>query len=193
MSFDATQKILSELESGENLLWSGQPLQGIRLKSSDVFMIPFSLLWGGFAIFWELSVILSGGPVSFIIFGLPFVLVGLYMIFGRFYMEAKLRKKTFYGLTRERIIIVSGLYRKKVNSLDLRTLTDISFSESSGGKGSISFGNSSHFGLMFGGFQWPGMEHLLGPRFELIQNVKAVYQQIREAQKKAACQNTLSS
>lgn len=146
-------------------------------------MIPFSFLWGGFAIFWEYSVIENGAPFFFMLFGVPFVLIGLYIMFGRFYVEAKQRGKTFYGVTNERVVIASGLFRKKVRSLNLRTLTDISLSESSNGSGSISFGNSSTFASMFGSMSWPGMEQHLGPRFDLINNVKQVYQQIREAQK----------
>ena len=129
MNFDATQVIQSELESGERLLWAGQPIQGIKLRGSDVFMIPFSFLWGGFAIFWEYSVIQNDAPFFFILFGIPFVLVGVYIMFGRFFIEAKQRSKTFYGLSNERVVIASGLLRKKVRSLNLRTLTDVSLSE----------------------------------------------------------------
>jgi hypothetical protein len=185
MSFDATQIIQKELEPREKLLWAGQPAQGVKLRGSDIFMIPFSFLWGGFAIFWEYSVIESGAPFFFMLFGVLFVLVGLYVMFGRFYVEAKQRAKTFYGVTNERIVIASGLFRKEVKSLNLRTLTDISLSESSNGSGSISFGNSSPFASIFGGMSWPGMEQHLGPRFDLIRNAKQVYQQIREAQKNA--------
>ena len=185
MDFDATQVIQKELEPRERLLWAGQPAQGVKLRGADVFMIPFSFLWGGFAIFWEYSVIERGAPFFFMLFGVPFVLIGLYIMFGRFYVEAKQRSKTFYGLTDERVIIASGLFQKKVKSLNLRTLTDISLSESSNGSGSISFGHSSPLASMFGGMSWPGMDQYLGPRFDLISNAKQVYKQIREAQKRA--------
>ena len=86
MSFEVEQKLRPELSSGEHLLWSGVPSQGLRFRPADVFMVPFSLMWGGFAIFWEYSVVSSkGAPVFFTLWGIPFVLVGLNMIFGRFF------------------------------------------------------------------------------------------------------------
>lgn len=183
MSFDATSIMQAELEPGEKLLWSGQPVQGVKLRGADIFMIPFSVVWGGFAIFWEISVIRSDAPFFFMLFGVPFVLIGIYFIAGRFYVEAKQRENTYYGLSSERIIIATGLFRKQVKSLSLRTLTDISLSESAKGDGSITFGNSFPFAFMFGGMAWPGMDQYLGPRFDLIQQAKDVYRKIREAQK----------
>lgn len=53
MNYDVQMIIQKELDSGEGLLWAGTPKQGTIFKGTDVFMIPFSLLWGGFAIFWE--------------------------------------------------------------------------------------------------------------------------------------------
>ncbi len=186
MEFDANRIIQSELEPRESLLWAGQPQQGARLRGSDIFLVPFSLMWGGFAIFWEYSVIEQGAPFFFTLFGVPFVLIGIYLIFGRFYVDSKQRHKTFYGISNERVIIVSGLFRKNVKSLNIRTLTDVSLSESSNGRGSITFGHSMPFASFFGGTGWPGMSDQLGPRFDLIERAKDVYQKIREAQRNAS-------
>ncbi len=60
MTNSSASEIERELSSGERLLWSGQPRRGLRLRSSDAFVIPFSLLWCGFAIFWEASVVTKG-------------------------------------------------------------------------------------------------------------------------------------
>ncbi len=60
MSPEATVLLQTELDPNEQLLWTGQPRHDIVFRGADVFMIPFSLLWGGFAIFWEVSVIRSG-------------------------------------------------------------------------------------------------------------------------------------
>jgi hypothetical protein len=159
-------EIQRELSSKERLLWSGQPRQGIALKSSDVMAIPFSLMWGGFAIFWESSVIDSNAPFFFMLWGIPFVLVGLYMIIGRFFFDASTRRNTFYGVSNERVLIVSGIFNRQIKSLNLRTLTDLSLTEGREGEGTISFGGGSGMSSMFGGFAaWPGTSKNLGPRF----------------------------
>jgi hypothetical protein len=167
----------------ERLLWSSQPRQGLILRSNDVYLIPFSLLWGGFAFFWEYSVIGSNAPVLFRLWGIPFVLAGLYLIIGRFFVDARLRSKTFYGLTTERIIIVSGLTSRTTKSLQLRTLSDVSLSESASDLGTISFGPQGPWWAAGGA--WPGAQRQASPAFEAIPSARAVYEKIRGAQKQA--------
>jgi hypothetical protein len=113
VTFDlAPQNAISQaLDSGESLIWSGAPRHGLVLRPSDAYMIPFSLLWGGFAIFWEASVLrMPPGPnTAFMsIWGVPFMLMGLYLIVGRFFVDARIRAKMYYGLTNRRAIIISG-------------------------------------------------------------------------------------
>ena len=174
----------AELAGGERLLWSGQPRQGVVFRGSDVFMIPFSLMWGGFAIFWEAGVIMSGAPLFFTVWGVPFVLVGLYMIFGRFFVDARRRGRTFYGVTDKRVIIVSGALSRKVKSMNLRTLSDLLLSERGDGSGTITFGARHPMDWWLGGTTWPGMPEM-SPAFELIADARGVYEVIRDAQAKA--------
>jgi hypothetical protein len=149
-------------------------------------MIPFSLLWGGFAIFWEYSAYTSGAPAFFLLFGSVFVVVGLYFIFGRFIADSLKRRSTYYGVTNDRVVILSEFPVRKLKSLNLRTLSDITFSNKSDGTGSITFGPQALMAPWMGGMSWPGMGQYQGPEFELIKNVKAVYETVRDAQKKAA-------
>ena len=185
MNHQTLIEVQKHIEPRERVLWSGQPRQGVMLRGSDVFLIPFSLLWGGFVIFWEYSVLTQGAPLFFALFGVPFVVIGIYLIVGRFYVEAKQREKTFYAVTSERVLIISGLLQQKVKSLALRTLSDVSVTESKDGSGSISFGHSFPFASLFGGMFWPGTGQFSGPRLDTINNSKQVYQLIREAQKNA--------
>ena len=185
MNHQTSIEVQKHLEPRERVLWSGQPRQGVMLRGSDIFLIPFSLLWGGFVIFWEYSVLTQGAPFFFALFGVPFLVIGIYLIVGRFYVEAKQRERTFYAVTSERVLIISGLLQQKVKSLALRTLSDVSVTESKDGSGSISFGHSFQFASLFGGMFWPGMEQFSGPRLDTIKNSKQVYQLIREAQKNA--------
>lgn len=128
---EAEQELTKELEPNERLLWSGAPRRGLLLRRGDVFLIPFSIMWGGFAIFWETSALRSGAPLFFLLWGVPFVVAGLYLIFGRFVVDAMTRAKTTYGLTERRIIIVSGLFSRSVKSLQLRTVSDVTLDERS--------------------------------------------------------------
>ena len=81
MDFEAQQQLTRELASGERLLWAGKPRQGIFTRRSDAFVIPFSLLWCGFAIWWEANALSSNSPLLFRLWGIPFVLVGLHLVF----------------------------------------------------------------------------------------------------------------
>lgn len=173
----STEQILSaELRQSEKLLWSGRPRQGVFLTSRDAGGIPFSLLWGGFAFFWEYKAISSGGPLFFDLWGVPFVLFGLYMIVGRFFHEAMLRSRTYYGLTDERVIIISGIFSRTVKSLQLRTLSDASLSVEASGTGTITFGPTVSGST--GSDRGSRGSRNLAPSFESIADAREVFDRI---------------
>jgi hypothetical protein len=180
-----TTEIQRQLSPGEQVLWQGKPRRGLVIRGSDAFAVPFSLLWCGFAVFWESSVIRSpNAPAFFVLWGVPFVLLGVYLVVGRFFVEALRRANTCYAVTPQRIIIVSGVFVRKVKSLNLRTLTDVSLSESRSGEGSITFGAQHPIAPLFAGMSaWPGAQRYLAPSFDLISDAKGVYETIRGAQR----------
>ncbi len=173
-----------QLSLGERLLWSGQPRRGIRLRPLDAFVIPFSLLWCGFAAFWEASVITKGAPFFFKLWGVLFVLVGLYIVFGRFFVDATTRERTFYGVTTERIIIVGGLFSRQITSLQLRTLSGISLTERPDGSGTIAFGPQHPMAQRLPS-GWPGAGRYAAPAFEMVERAREIYDLIRQTQRTA--------
>jgi hypothetical protein len=102
----------ADLLPGERLVWSGRPDTRRLLVASDLYLIPFSLLWTGFAIFWEVAAVSSGGPtLLFALWGIPFVAVGLHMMFGRFVVRRWLGRRTAYAITDRRAIVVAPTWR----------------------------------------------------------------------------------
>lgn len=86
------------------MFWRGQPDPDVIFGAEDLYLIPFSLLWGGFANVWELAVT-SGGFTFGTIWGAPFVAVGLYLIAGRFVYQRANRKRTRCCTTDRRIVV----------------------------------------------------------------------------------------
>ena len=181
MNRNLNYELKQHLDSGEELLWTGQPKHGIVFRTADIFMIPFSLLWCGFAIFWVIMA--SQGSIFFAMFGIPFVIIGLIFVFGRFIIEAKQRENTVYGITKDRIIIKSGVFSKSIKSLNIRTLSDIEYNEKNNGIGTISVGPKNPMMGMWGNGMnwWPGMKST--PSLQLIPDVRKVYNQIIELQR----------
>ncbi|QWS33677.1 hypothetical protein [Curtobacterium aetherium] len=113
-----------ELRPGERLLWVGQSDPARLFSARDAFLVPFSLLWGGFAIFWEVSVLTTGAPWFFALFGSVFVLVGLFFIGGRFLVKRHRKRTEVYAVTDRRAFITTGTNTRETDvSRTDRTVT----------------------------------------------------------------------
>lgn len=141
---NAIARLELELTPGERILWAGQPIPGIRFNAADFFLIPFSLFWLGFAIFWTVMaarITDDSTPraiqLIFPLFGVPFILIGLYLTVGRFWQDVRLRAQTYYGITSQRIILLHP--SKGVQSIDLKHISDFTVDEGRNGEGTIWF------------------------------------------------------
>jgi len=137
MIIDAYSALKPYLHDGESLLWAEQPKQGLIFRPFDFFLIPFSLLWCSFAIFWVIMAVNTGAPLFFILFGVPFVLIGLMFVFGRFIMDILSRRHTFYGVTATRVLMQQGIRSKTMKAFNIDTLTNIQYEVKTDGTGNI--------------------------------------------------------
>lgn len=185
--------IQPELTSGENIVWSGQPSTAVFFHKEDAFLVPFSLLWGGFAIFWELGVAgfwgsnsRSGSPWLFgMVWGIPFVLVGQYMIWGRFFYAALKRKRTHYAVTDRRVIVVQDGWKRRMASACLDSLPTL-IKEGSNGIGTLRFAQTeSMWSGRRGWGAWDGMTVGNVPTFVDVDDVDYVYRLVSDLREKA--------
>jgi hypothetical protein len=162
------------LLSGERVLWSGQPYTGLILRPLDALLIPFSLIWAGFA-FTAIFGFYSGGtPLPFDLFGLIFVFAGLYATVGRFIHDIWLRSRLRYAVTNRRVLILSG---QRLRSLDLASMPLMDMEERNDGSGTLHFGERGNvFGRNGFGLWTPSLDAT--PQLIRIPNVRAVYELI---------------
>jgi hypothetical protein len=130
--------------------------------------VPFSIMWAGFAFFWEWGVIHSKAPLFFRLWGIPFVVVGCHMLVGRFFADAWERARTHYALTNQRVIVSIEGRKASVRSFDLRTLNDTSLKLKEDGSGTIDLG--------------PAAYRTEPPALEMLDDAASVYDRIRRAQ-----------
>ena len=129
-------------------------------------------------LFWNVSA-WNTADLSFSLFGLPFLVVGIYVIFGRFWVDMSLRRNLSYFVTNKRILIERRSTGSNTKSLDIGRLPALELDERSDGSGSIRFGTSG--GWLAGnnlGMWQPTFDPT--PQFIRISNVRSVYEIIQE-------------
>lgn len=130
----------SYMGPGETILWKGKPGKGNLVTGQDLFMIPFSIVWCGFALFWEYNVIRIGFT-PFMLFGIPFVCMGVYLVVGRFFHTAWLRKRTAYVITNKKIIRARG---NRIDMIEGRNMPPVQITAFRDGSGTVRIGYPYH-------------------------------------------------
>lgn len=162
-------------------VWTGRPGGGIRLQRGDILLVPFSLLWCGFAVFWETAAISTGGaPWFFPVFGGAFVLIGLYFVAGRFVYDMYIRSRTTYGLTRDSALIdVGGPFGRR-STVYLPSVSNLNLDLAQDGTGSIYFGDPPGF---WSGAGWVNTYQRVSPGFRYIDHATDVFELCKRLQR----------
>jgi DUF1707 SHOCT-like domain len=139
----AQRQILErQLQPDEWVAWTGRPDPAKHTNRADAFLIPFSIFWGGFAIVWEAIAIYSGQPFM-IVWGLAFVVMGLYFMVGRFFYKANRRRRTVYAVTNRRVLsVVEKRDGVSVEARYLHSLVNVSTNTNASDYGTIEFDNT---------------------------------------------------
>lgn len=145
------QALRRELLAGERLLWSAQPRAGKLRRGFGIWL--FAIPWTAFALFWEVMAFLpwfasSKTPqaiqwsfgIVMPLFGLPFVAIGLWMLWQPI-RAMRGAGDTAYGLTERRLLRVIETQgrggERKVDSLLLRQIGPIDRREGRDGFGDL--------------------------------------------------------
>jgi hypothetical protein len=135
----------AELAKGERIVWIGRPIPWLLARSS-LPMVLFGIPFTAFALFW--MGLASGfghaagpGPSGFfVLFGIPFVLVGLGMLTSPFWMFLR-ALRTAYAITDRRALTLERCLWGQVNvrSFDPASLAVLARTQRADGSGNLVF------------------------------------------------------
>jgi hypothetical protein len=172
--------IRNRLLSGERIVWSGRPGQGLILSPRDTLLIPFSLVWCGFAVFWTVGASSMGAPSFFDLWGAMFICIGLYFVFGRFLVDAWMRRGMRYAVTDRRVLIARAGPFSKLTAIGLNQLPDVNLNERRSGRGTIRFGQQvSMWGNRGMGGWTPALDPT--PQFIAIEDAHRIFDLIQRS------------
>jgi len=121
------------LDPDEKLLWQGAPATGLKLTGKGIFLSLFGLFFLGFSVVWVTmaSMMQTGMAFDYIfpLFGLPFVLVGLWLVVGHWFFDAYKRKRARYALTTKRAIIARSMINRRMESYEITKNSPLSLVE----------------------------------------------------------------
>jgi hypothetical protein len=142
--FDLKLEINPYLDVNEDVLWCDKPAKKLVFTTADIFTTLFGVVWLSFSIFWVASAYFAteaadGGFKLFPLFGVPFVFIGLYLLFFRHLVSLFRRKNMIYALTNKRVMIVHTGKRQYVQEYRYENISNIQMKCDEDDIGSIFF------------------------------------------------------
>lgn len=148
---EQSNPLLREIEPGETFVWHGKPelWPFVMMGPLNKFvLVPFSVFWAGFFIFIEVQMIAARSTIgATLVF--PFVVLGLYLVVGRFLAGIRCWKNTFYLVTNRRIIIQTGTLWLRIIRLDLSAVPSVTLQIVRAGIGHVNFAGRPVFDSIY--------------------------------------------
>jgi hypothetical protein len=121
------------------------------------------------------------------LWGIPFVVIGQYLIWGRFFYAAWKKKRTHYAVTTRRVLVVQKGWARRVASAYIDTLPTITKEVRSGTAGILRFAQPQPMwpGQRGGWGVWDTMAIESIPIFMDIEDVDSVYRLVSDLREKA--------
>jgi hypothetical protein len=147
---EALQRLTREF-AGEPILWAGQPSPRLAFWKSALIWL-FAVPWTAFALAWEgiaLAAFFASEPGQkpegvgavlvwvFPVFGLPFVLIGLWML-ARPFLEVRKARRTVHILTESRLVTAELGTSISLTSLPPSRVVEITRKAGPAGSGTLS-------------------------------------------------------
>jgi hypothetical protein len=120
------KELENELEKDEVLIWSDYPKQSFQIVFEDLIIIPFLTIIFFIGVYLLIMVLNFDANKDLIIFSIFTVVISILLINYRYVQKVNIQKKSIYGLTSKRVIIIAN---NKIKSLDLIDIKEISFVE----------------------------------------------------------------
>src|ERR1700740_3412280 len=60
-----------------------------------------------------------------VLWGIPFLMVGNYMVWGRLFVDAWRKRRTYYAVTNRRVLVLQDGWKKKTSTTFLESLPSI--------------------------------------------------------------------
>jgi len=107
-----TNEIANKYLKDEQILWQGEPKNVPIFHKSDIFILPFTILFGGFLIAYAVIsaiMMIAGQGIWFSLVGITFLLMGIYILFLRLWYRKKRIKRQRYFVTNKRVFAFDTL------------------------------------------------------------------------------------
>lgn len=181
------------LEEGEHILWQGQPVPGIDWSQLFGPQTIVGAVFTGFSMFWMAAsaMMISTGDTPFPfnlfpLFGLPFLLIGLFMLFGHVLLDAYVRRGTWYSVSTRQFFIARNIYgRKRLEAVRIANVSEVKLLDETPGsvivevERPLGFHTSQRPGRGVGGMATERQTY----RLARIAEARQVWQMLRDQQR----------